>query len=291
MMKQATRLRTVAPMVALGLLVGCGNGDGEPAIPEAPEEMPFDEATAGDVSGSVLFEGTPPAPQIVDMASEPDCAAAYDPDAPPTRDLVDVDDAGGLRNVFVYVKDGLEGMAFPRPADSPVMDQVACRYTPHMVGVMVGQPITFRNSDGLLHNINATPQINRGFNISQPVNMDTERTFAQPEIMIPVRCDVHGWMLGYLGVLDHPYHAVSSNDGGFDLSTLPPGEYVLEAWHSQLGVQEQTVTVETGETSDVSFTFTEGMLADAEVPMGEPIHPHFHDPVERIVGMASGHQH
>ena len=121
---------------------------------------------------------------------------------------------------------------------------------------MVGQDITIRNSDGLLHNINASPDIHRGFNSSQPVNMETVRSFRTAEVMVPLRCDVHGWMNAYIGVLDHPYHSVSDGSGAFDLSTLPPGDYVIEAWHERYGTQTQTVTVTTGETAEVTFTFS-----------------------------------
>jgi hypothetical protein len=104
--------------------------------------------------------------------------------------------------------------------------------------------------------------------------METSRTFNTAEVMVPIRCDVHGWMSAYVGVLDHPYHAVSGSDGMFDLSTLPPGDYVLEAWHERYGTQTANVTVVTGQTAEVSFTFDAS--ATAHVPLGEPIDPHDH---------------
>ncbi len=283
--------------LSAGLLVAlaaCG-GDGPDGAPGAVTEMPFDLATSGHVSGMVMFEGTPPPPEVINMTSEATCAARYT--EPPVRDLVAASADGHLANVFVYVKEGLEGMQFPVPQEAVLIDQLGCRYTPHVSGMMTNQTLTFRNSDGLLHNVNATPSVNRPFNFGQPVNMDTNRTFAEPEVMIPVRCDVHGWMLAYVGVVPHPYHAVSGTGGSFDLRNLPPGEYVVEAWHSVLGTQEQTVTVTTGETASVSFTFTEAMLASAVVPLGEPIDPHGHSPMGRLVellgvgGHADGHEH
>jgi hypothetical protein len=128
-----------------------------------------------------------------------------------------------------------------------------------------------------LHNIKAAPTANRPFNISQPVNMDTQRSFPTAEVMIPVQCDVHGWMTMYLGVLPHPYHAVSAADGSVSLPGLPPGEYVIEAWHERYGTQTQTVTVTTGETAEVSFAFSAATAT--AVPLGEPIdlmHPEGH---------------
>jgi len=289
-MKENSRsTRRFLPLLLTGLVVGCG-GDGDGPGAAAVMEMPFDEATAGHVSGMVMFEGTPPPPESIDMASEPECAAHWGAEGA-TRDVVRVQ-AGHLQDVFVYVKEGLDGMAFPVPQQEVVIDQVGCRYTPHVSGVMTNQNLTFVNSDPVLHNINATPTVNRGFNISQPVlNMRTSRAFPAAEVMIPIRCDVHGWMISYVGVVAHPYHGVTGTAGTFDLSGLPPGDYVIEAWHPRLGTQEQSVTVATGQTAQVSFTFTEAMLANAHVPMADPIDPHYHSPAERLIALIHGHDH
>ena len=260
--------------------IGCGGGGdaggaaggGEEA---AGEEMasPVDPATAGGIHAMVAFEGPAPDMDAIDMASEPACAAKYD--GTPMAEEVVVGDDGGLANVFVYVREGLDAsLSFPTPASAVVVDQDGCRYIPRVVGLQADQDLTFRNSDGLPHNINAQPSENRGFNISQPVNMDTNRSFPLPEVMVPVRCDVHGWMTAYVGVLDHPFHGVTGTGGAAHLGGLPPGEYVVEAWHERYGTQTATVTVTTGETAMVSFSFSEAMAANAVVPMGEPIDPH-----------------
>ncbi len=276
--------RALAPAVLLAV-VGCGGGGGDAAGgggggDAAPAEMPFDVATAGNITGSVTFEGTPPPPEVLDMTSEADCAATYTGD--PEVSWVDVS-GGGLADVFVYVREGLEGMSFPVPGQAVVIDQQGCQYRPLVAGVQVGQSVAFRNSDGLLHNINASPTANRPFNVSQPVNMDTEREFAAPEVMIPIQCDVHGWMAGYIGVVTHPYHSVSGGSGGFDLSQLPPGEYVIEAWHARLGTLEQTVTVTTGQTAEVTFNFTDAMLSSAGTPTDGT---HDHGMMARVGGVA-----
>jgi plastocyanin len=263
------------------LLWACGGGEGggeaggeaeaEGGAMEQEAAPAVDPSTAGNVTGMVMLTGTPPQMEPIDMGEEPTCAEKHT-SPPMTQEVVSAD--GHLANVFVYVKEGLEGMQFPAPSEATVIDQDGCTYVPHVSGVMVGQDLTFRNSDGLLHNINATPSENRGFNISQPVEMETSRTFSAPEVMVPIRCDVHGWMSAYVGVLTHPYFAVSGEDGTFDLSTLPPGDYVLEAWHERYGTQTANVTVVTGQTAQASFTFDAS--ATALVPMGEPIDPHDH---------------
>jgi len=277
--RDATRWTALA--VAALFAAGCGGGEGgggeaggEAGGEQAAQmENPVDPSTAGDISGTVNFEGTAPEADPIDMSAEATCADMYD-SQPMTQQVV-VNDNGTLANVFVYVSEGLGEMEFPTPTESVEIDQEGCRYRPHVMGVQTNQTLVIRNSDGLLHNINAQPTENRGFNISQPVNMTSERTFPIQEVMIPLRCDVHGWMNAYLGVMSHPFYAVSGSDGSFDLSTLPPGEYVVEAWHEQYGTQTQNVTVATGETAQVEFTFSSDM-AGAEVPLGEPIDLHDH---------------
>ena len=248
----------VAPTLMLLVMAGCGGGDGGSggggdAGGGAAMENPVDAATAGNIAGSIVFEGDAPSMDAIDMTSEAVCAAKHS-STPMVQEVV-VNGNGTLANVFVYVKEGLESLQFPTPA-AALLDQDGCDYLPHVLGVMVGQDITIKNSDGLLHNINASPTINRGFNISQPVSMETTRSFSASEVMVPLICNSHGWMNAYLGVLDHPFHSVSNGSGAFSLSTLPPGEYVIEAWHERYGTQTQTVTVTTGETADVTFTFT-----------------------------------
>ena len=247
----------VAPTLMLLVMAGCGGGDGGGASGGggggAAVENPVDAATAGNIAGSVVFEGDAPSIAVIDMSDESVCEAKHSSPAM-VQDVV-VNSNGTLANVFVYVKEGLESLQFPTPG-AVLLDQNGCVYLPHVLGVMAGQDITIRNSDGLLHNINASPDINRGFNSSQPVNMETTRSFGAAEVMVPLRCDVHGWMNAYIGVLDHPYHSVSNSSGAFSLSTLPPGDYVIEAWHERYGTQTQNVTVTTGETAEVTFTFT-----------------------------------
>ncbi len=274
----------VALFAAVAL--GCGGGDGDAgssdgggdAGSDAPAAAPaVDPAIAATVSGTVSFTGTAPAGTAIDMSEEPACAEKHT--TTPMIQPVRVGDGGGLGDVFVYVKEGLGDMTFPTPAAAAVLDQNGCEYAPHVVGVMAGQDLNIRNSDPVLHNINTQPEINRGFNVSQPrAGMESTRTFRDAEVMIPVKCDVHGWMNAYIGVTDNPYHAVSSADGSFTISGLPPGEYVIEAWHATLGVSTQTITVGDAETGTADFSFSEDM-AGGPVPMGETVdlaHPAGH---------------
>ena len=268
------RATAAVALAALFALAGCGGGEQEAGDQDGGEAMaekqgpavpPDSQATVG---GAVSFEGTAPEPEAIDMSAEEACAAAYGDEGPATQH-VQVQD-GGLANVFVYVKSEV-GRDFPTPSEPVVLDQEDCRYHPHVFGIRTGQTLQITNSDSLLHNINAQPTENRGFNISQPqAGMSTDREFSLREVMIPVKCDVHGWMNAYIGVLDHPYYAVSSADGSYELTGLPPGEHVVEAWHERYGTMVDTVEVAAGGSATVGFTYSADM-AGAEVPLGEPL--------------------
>jgi plastocyanin len=204
----------------------------------------------------VAFEGTPPKNEPIKMAADPVCVQQNKNKGVQTQETYMVGAGGELQNVFVYVKDGLGSRTFPVPTEPVTLDQQACRYHPHVFGIMVGQPLSIVNSDPTLHNIHATPKVNVEFNTGQPIQgMKTNHTFTAKEVMMPFKCDVHGWMNAYLGILDHPYFAVSGADGKFEIKNLPPGTYTIEAWHERAGTQTQMVTVGEKETKDIGFTF------------------------------------
>lgn len=263
---------------------GCGGGDGgadagaDAGAAGADDAPAAEAAPAGtaSISGTISFAGAAPAGTAIDMSEEPACAEKHA--TTPMAYDVRVGDGGGLADVFVYVSGGLEGQTFSAPATPVVLDQVGCIYQPHVLGVMVGQDMTIRNSDPVLHNVNTQPTENRGFNRSQPrEGMEANVTFGAAEVMIPVKCDVHGWMNAYIGVTDHPYHATTAADGSFTISGLPAGDYTIEAWHPTLGASTMSVTVGDGEAGAADFSFSEGMAAS--VPMGEAIdlmHPEGH---------------
>ena len=250
--------RTTIPAVAIiiaALAAACGGGSQESAAPAqpAPTSNPVDQATAGNISGRVMFAGTAPTPAVIRMEADPNCAKAG---TTATDETVVVGDNGALQNVFVYVKDGLGNLRFPVPSNIVVLDQKGCHYVPHVLGVQVGQPMEVLNSDPTLHNVHAIPTANREFNTGQPLpGMKHTHTFSTREVMVPFKCDVHPWMRAYIGVLDHPYFAVTRADGTFQLTGLPPGTYAVEAWHERLGTQTQSVTIGERETKDIALSF------------------------------------
>ena len=268
-------------LVALSLVLtfaACGGGDdsGEEAAEggaTTDEAAPaVDPAQAAVITGRVSFTGAAPARAAIDMAEEQQCAEKHT--TPPTSEEVVVNN-GTLRNVFVYVKEGLPQQEWPVTGDAPVLDQDGCVYEPHVMGVRTGQEFTIRNSDPVLHNVNAAPTTNRTFNVGQPrAGMETKKSFTQQEVMVPVTCQVHGWMNMYIGVLDHPYFAVTGDDGTFRIEGLPPGTYTVEAWHEKYGTQTVSVTVAAQQTGTADFAFS--AASATAVPLGKPIDLHNH---------------
>jgi plastocyanin len=238
----------------LAVALGCGGGSTPP--PAAAAVPVVDPATAGTVTAVVKFAGAVPPPQMMRLEGDPKCVQENGGPERADESLV-VGPDQGLQHVFVYVKDGLRAFGFPVPTEPVVLDQEKCRYTPRVLGVRVGQPLSIRNSDPLLHNVRANGTINQGFNMSTPVEgVSFTRTFATTEVMVPFHCDVHAWMRAYVGVLDHPYFGTTAADGTVVLANLPPGTYTIEAWHETLGTKTQQVTLAAKDAQDVAFTFS-----------------------------------
>jgi hypothetical protein len=221
-------------------------------------------SSAADITGKVKLKGTPKPEIPIDMASSADkfCGAAH-PTPVTTRHYV-VGPDNGLANVFVYIKEG----AKPTPATGaqPLLDQKGCMYEPYVIGAVTGQKIKIQNSDPTMHNIHATPKINKEFNLAQPVKgMVTERSFDTPEVLVRMMCNVHGWMFAYIGVVDHPYFSVTEKDGSFKISGLPAGDYTIEAFHQKIGpkgAKTQKISVKDGDKKTVDF--------ELEIPAATP---------------------
>lgn len=209
-------------------------------------------ALAGSVTGTVKYDDKVPNFRPLDMNADPACASKHS--SPVFPDMLVLGDAGGLANVFVSVKNA-PGGDHAAPSEPVVIDQNGCIYEPHVAGVMVGQPLLFKNSDGILHNVHGLPEVNREFNIGMPPSLtEKEQVFNKPEPLFKVKCDVHPWMNAFVAVMTHPFYAVTGTDGAFSIDGLPAGTYEIEAWHEKLGTQTASVTVGDGAASaDFSF--------------------------------------
>ena len=251
------RLSLIFMLIALSatLLAACGKGDDdEPEEDEAPAKVKFQpKGNEGSISGVVKFDGLVPTPQKIDMSGDANCAAA--PGAKTVDDVTVTD--GKLANVYVYLKAAsLDRFTYDVP-DANVLDQQGCRYTPRVLGLMVGQTLRVTNSDPTAHNVHPSPRQNTEWNKSQPPNAPPiEAKFNRAETLIPVKCNQHPWMKAHVGVLAHPYFAVTDMEGKYSIKDVPPGKYILTAWHEKFGEQPmKDFEVKASEAKTQDFTF------------------------------------
>jgi plastocyanin len=236
-MKRNYYLLTITmTILALSLLGRVSATDGSPSL-----------------TGVVKFEGAAPKPSRIDMSADPYCAKAHS--TPATTEDIVVGAAGVLANVVIYVSDGLGARTFQPPQQPAVFEQKGCQYKPHVLALQANQKLEVVNSDETTHNIHPNPNNNREWNMTQPHGVPLEQTFAREEIAIPVKCNVHPWMRGFIAVFKHPYFSVTDKNGNFDLKDLPPGTYTITAWQEKLGTLSQKVTVGAGESKTLDFTF------------------------------------
>jgi len=206
------------------------------------------------IKGVIRFEGTPLAPKPINFGAERQCAE-YHAEKPAFYEEIVVNPNGTLRWALVYVKEGVSG-EFKAPEIPVVIDQTGCIFVPHAAGVLAGQPVLFKNSDALLHNVRNVAKETATFNIAQPIQgMTTKHFFDQPEIGIQLKCDVHYWMSAFLHVLPHPFFSITDEEGKFEITGLPAGTYTVEVWHEKLGIQAETVTVEEGKPANLEVFF------------------------------------
>jgi hypothetical protein len=260
-------MKRFLPCAAALLAAGCSGGSGgglgvavvgEKKAAEAPKPVEYfhvDPATAGTVTGAIKFAGSKPARQAISMAADEGCQKAsagktvYD-------DAVLIGKNGGLANAFVYIQAGLEGKKFEPNSEAVVLDQHGCMFVPRITGIRAAQSLDLKNGDAVSHNVHPLPVNNREWNQEQAPQAPTvEHKFARPEIMIPVKCNIHAWMHAYIGVVDHPYFAVTGPDGAFEWKNVPPGDYTVGVWHEKLGKQEQQMHVAASGSAAVNFTY------------------------------------
>jgi plastocyanin len=225
----------------IGSVIGAGLGCGGDAPPPPREPTPLDQSTTGTISGAVSYVGAAPTMGTLNFGSFHECSAAHQ-GAVATGDALVRD--GTVQNAFVWIAKGLEDRVFAVPTEPVVIDQQGCLYVPRVAGAQVDQAIRFVNSDRTVHNVHGKPSASPNWNVALS-RQGSDRTIRvdAPEVPISVRCDLHPWMQGWLGVVDHPYFAVTGPDGAFTLASVPPGEYTVAVWHERFGRQTTTVTL------------------------------------------------
>ncbi|MBS1855119.1 MAG: carboxypeptidase regulatory-like domain-containing protein [Acidobacteria bacterium] len=250
-------IRVPAILLCAFALTHCGGGEKPAETVRTGPVVSADLVNGATISGKVAFTGTAPAPKPIDMSANPQCERTHK-DHPVTAEDIVVNPNHTLRNVFVWIKSGLPALNWAVPSTPATIDQKFCMYHPHVLGVMVGQNVAISNDDPVNHNIHPVPQVNEEWNdVQSPGDPPQMRSFAKQEIMVPIKCNVHPWMRAYVGVVSHPFFAVTGDDGSFTIKGMPPGTYTVQAWHEKLGTQEVQVTVGAKESKAVDFSYKE----------------------------------
>ena len=253
-MKNRLVLLSAGCLVA-GIGVVATGGDTSAAAAQA--------AGRGSIKGHIRLMGKLPGNPIIRMGKDPMCAKINAGKRVIQETVVATAD-GGLVNVFVLLQGSFPQT--PVPSAPVTIDQHGCIYGPRVVGARVGQMLQVRNSDALLHNVHGMSARDNGFNIGQPLaGMVQQFRLKVEEIMLRLKCDVHSWMTAFVGVVSHPYFAVSHDAGIFEIDNVPAGTYTIQAWHEQYGPLTQTVRVKAGAPTTVDFSYTGSEKAAARL--------------------------
>ena len=232
--------------VAGALLIGAG------ATPCRAEDNAI-------IKGKIIFAGDMAKCKrsILDTGKDPNCKAAKKKIGSYAVICNKKTDPVTLRNVLVSIKEGLGDRKYPAPSTPVTLTQFGCEYDPHVFGIMEGQTLKVLNGDNTNHNIHFLPKKNQQYNFSQP-KKDLKKgrdVTLMAEDVFKVKCDVHPWMGCRIGVFTHPFFSVTGKDGTFELKNVPPGTYVIEAWHEKFGSVTMNVEVASGAVVEKDFTF------------------------------------
>lgn len=220
------------------------------AVAQAYEAM--DVTGGGSITGSVKYQGEPPAPGKIAVTKDNEVCGKEKT----SPDLI-VGSDKGIKNAIVRITNIQKGKKLEPAAKKPVFDQKGCEFVPHVLLFPSGSTIEITNSDGILHNIHTTSEANPAFNQAQPkFKKVIEKKVDKPEMPIKVQCDAHGWMHGWWISQEHPYYAITDDTGAFTIEDVPPGDYEIEVWQEVLGKQTQKVTVKGGEATKVDVAMT-----------------------------------
>jgi plastocyanin len=218
----------------------------------APRTLDAQGAT-GTIAGRIRLTGPAPASTIIRMGGDPRCSRAAG-GRRITQDVVLKSADGGLANVFVSLQGSFKAAPSPQPV---TIDQKGCVFVPRVVGAQVGQTLQISNSDATGHNVHSLSEKGNVFNVSQPKQGMVNRfQLKSDELVMRIRCDIHSWMISYVGIVPHPYFSVSAMDGAFTIQRVPAGRHTIQTWHEAYGRLTKTVDVKPGQTVTVDFGYT-----------------------------------
>jgi hypothetical protein len=180
---------------------------------------------AAIITGQVTFSGEIPKLEPVVVPKDAD----YCGPTVPSEALIVSPNTKGVKNTLVYLEEVAKGKDFK--SVQAILDNAKCLMAPHVLGMVKGADLALKNSDPLLHNMHAMAEGTVVFNLALPIQGQTIKRRVRKTGMITVTCDTHTHMRAHLLVLDHPYFAITDENGAFALADVPPGKYKLTIWH------------------------------------------------------------
>jgi plastocyanin len=250
-------LRSTAEIFAVTVMIAALAGAACRKAPSLDEQAApvAVQGPTGAIAGHVQLEGPPPPPERIRMNADPMCAKANDGKEVTQADVV-VGADGALANVFVQLTGDFPATAVP--SEAVTVDQRGCVYLPRVVGVRAGQALVVHNDDAGLHNVHGLSPKADLFNVSQPMAGMSNTFHPMEQGILTLKCDVHTWMVAHVGVVKHPYFAVTDGAGGFTIRNVPVGTHTLQIWHERFGTRTAQVTVEPDKTATVDLKYTSG---------------------------------
>ncbi len=213
----------------------------------------IDVPNGGSISGTAIFLDEIPTRAPIEILKDKDVCAVKEH----LSEALIVSADKGIKNVIVSIMEIEKGKKIVAPDSNPTIDQKGCTFIPHVLCITAGTTIDILNSDSVTHNVHTYPEENTAVNKAQPsslkkISLETE--FGEEDPM-KIGCDYHGWMGGWIGIFEHPYFALTGDDGSFTISNIPPGAYEVKAWQEDLGELVKTISVKAGETTTENFEF------------------------------------
>ena len=243
-------------------LLMCGCGGEQPVLEKSAQVRSESDGSGGEakgqdvsaaigpfgsVAGSILIEGNVTTGGLLDLAGDNVRDREYCSSKPVPDESLLVNSGGKLKNCFIYLRrKPVGGKAVVAPLPELKFDQQQCRFNPHVMVVHPRQPIRVLNSDGIGHNTHTLPLRNTVFNqVNQAQDLTgLELVYTKAEtVPVQVVCDVHPWMRAYHLVVDHPYAAVTDDNGRFQIEGLPVGKHIFRVWHERSGDLDRNLEV------------------------------------------------
>lgn len=208
------------------------------------QETPISDG--GTITGRVIFLGSPPPMKMIIPTKDQEVCGGIREEP-----YVILGEDQGVQDAMVFLKEVQSGKPWGQPAKTPDLTNLKCNFVPHVQVVPVGSDLEIISADPVLHATHGFLGKRTVFSVTLPNKGDRVTRPLKKAGLVRVECDAHGWMLGWIYVADNPYATVTTKDGTFTITDVPPGTYTLVAWQEYTGFTEVPVVVKAKEAVSI----------------------------------------